>query len=128
MRIDKSTEYDDDHITVIKGPYFPTGGFLKGVYGIKQTYETGKGRVMVRGKTRIEKTRGNREQIIIEEIPYEVNKSNMVRRIDELNIDRKVEGITEVRDESDRTGLRIVIDLRKDADSEGILNYLRSEE
>src|SRR5690625_7487447 len=92
--------------------------------GIKQAYETGKGRVMVRGKTRIEKTRGNREQIIIEEIPYEVNKSNMVRRIDELNIDRKVEGITEVRDESDRTGLRIVIDLRKDADSEGILNYL----
>src|SRR5690625_35321 len=124
MRIDKPTATVDELMTVIKGPDFPTGGVLQGVDGIKQAYETGKGRVMVRGKTRIEKTRGNREQIIIEEIPYEVNKSNMVRRIDELNIDRKVEGITEVRDESDRTGLRIVIDLRKDADSEGILNYL----
>src|SRR5699024_5878264 len=66
----------------------------------------------------------HREQIVIDEIPYDVNKANMVRKIDELSIDRKVEGITEVRDETDRTGLRIVIELRKDANSEGILNYL----
>src|SRR5699024_8507048 len=82
------------------------------------------GRVIIRGKTRIEKLRGNREQIIIDEIPYDVNKANMVRKIDELSLDRKVEGIAEIRDETDRTGLRIVIELRKDADSKGILNYL----
>ncbi len=124
MKIDKPSVTTDDLMTVIKGPDFPTGGILQGVEGIKQAYETGKGRVIIRGKTRIEKLRGNREQIIIEEIPYDVNKANMVRKIDELSLDRKVEGIAEVRDETDRTGLRIVIELRKDADSQGILNYL----
>src|SRR5690625_3114634 len=123
MKIDKPSATTDDLMKVIKGPDFPTGGILQGVEGIKQAYETGKGRIILRGKTRIEKMRGNREQIIIEEIPYDVNKANMVRKIDELSLDRRVEGIAEVRDETDRTGLRIVIELRKDADSQGILNY-----
>src|SRR5699024_10715366 len=92
--------------------------------GIKKAFKTGKGRIVVRGKANIKKLRGGREQIVITEIPYDVNKANMVRKIDELSIDRKVEGITEVRDETDRTGLRIVIELRKGADSEGVLNYL----
>lgn len=124
MKIDKPSATIDDLMKVIKGPDFPTGGILQGVDGIKQAYETGKGRVILRGRTKIEKMRGNREQIVIDEIPYDVNKANMVRKIDELSLDRKVEGISEVRDETDRTGLRIVIELRKDADSKGILHYL----
>lgn len=108
----------------IKGPDFPTGGIIQGVEGLQQAYETGKGKIVVRGKAWIETLRGNREQIVIEEIPYEVNKAVLVKRMDELRIDRKVEGIGEVRDETDRTGLRIVVELKKDADSEGILHYL----
>src|SRR5699024_2805896 len=87
-------------------------------------YETGKGRVVVRGKAKIENIRGNKEQIVIDEIPYEVNKANMVKKMDELRIDRKVEGIAEVRDETDRTGMRVVVELKKNVDSEGVLNYL----
>src|SRR5690625_2467672 len=109
---------------VIKGPDFPTGGIVQGLDGIKQAYETGQGRVVIRGHAQIEKLQGNRKHIVIDEIPYEVNKANMVRKIDELSIDRKVEGIAEVRDETDRSGLRIVIELRKGANSEGVLNYL----
>lgn len=124
MKIDKPSATIDDLMKVIKGPDFPTGGILQGVDGIKQAYKTGKGRIVLRGRTKIEKLRGNREQIVIDEIPYDVNKANMVRKIDELSLDRKVEGISEVRDETDRTGLRIVIELRKDADSKGILHYL----
>src|SRR5690625_452619 len=124
LKIDKPTASVDDLMAKIKGPDFPTGGIVQGIDGIKQAYETGKGRVVVRGKVSIEKMKGNREQIVIHEIPYDVNKANLVRKIDELNVDRKVEGISEVRDETDRTGLRIVIDLRKDADSEGIINFL----
>lgn len=124
MMIDKPSVTVDDLMTVIKGPDFPTGGVVQGISGIKQAYETGKGRIVIRGKTKVEKMRGNREKIVIDEIPYDVNKANMVRKIDELNMDRKVEGIAEVRDETDRTGLRIVIELRKDADSDGILNFL----
>ena len=124
MKMDKPNVSVDELMTVIKGPDFPTGGIVQGTDGIKKAFETGKGRFIIRGNAWIETLRGNREQIVIDEIPFEVNKSNMVRKIDELNLDRKVEGITEVRDETDRTGLRIVIELRKDADSNGILNYL----
>lgn len=124
MKMDKPHVTVDELMTKIKGPDFPTGGIVQGKEGIKQAFETGKGRVVVRGKAEIEKMRGGREQIIVTEIPFEVNKANLVRKIDELNFDRKVEGIADVRDESDRTGLRIVIELRKDADSEGILNFL----
>ncbi|WP_117160809.1 DNA topoisomerase IV subunit A [Paraliobacillus sp. X-1268] len=109
---------------IMKGPDFPTGGIIQGVEGLKSAYETGKGKIMVRGRAKVEPLRGNREQIVIDEIPYEVNKAVLVKRMDELRLDRKVEGIAEVRDETDRTGLRIVIELKKDADSEGILHFL----
>jgi len=124
MKIDKPAVTVDDLMKVIKGPDFPTGGIIQGVEGIRKAYETGRGKIIVRGKASIESIRGNREQIVITEIPYEVNKANMVKKMDELRIDRKVEGIAEVRDETDRTGLRVVIELKKDAVSEGVLNYL----
>lgn len=124
MRIEKPGCAVDDVMTVIQGPDFPTGGIIQGVDGIKKAYETGKGRIVVRGKTDIETIRGGRKQIVITEIPYDVNKANLVKRIDEFRLDRKLEGIAEVRDETDRTGLRIVIELKREADAEGILNYL----
>ncbi|QQZ11246.1 DNA topoisomerase IV subunit A [Heyndrickxia vini] len=124
MRIEKPDCSIDDLMKVIKGPDFPTGGIIQGIDGIRKAYETGKGKIVVRGKTEIESVRGGREQIIVTEIPYEVNKANMVKKIDELRLDRKVEGISEVRDETDRTGLRIVIELKKDAHADGVLNYL----
>src|SRR5699024_7003328 len=124
LKIDKPNAGLDDLLKKMKGPDFPTGGIVQGIDGIKQAFKTGKGRVVLRGKASIEKIRGNREQIVIEEIPFDVNKANLVRKIDELHAERKVEGIAEVRDETDRTGLRIVVDLKRDADGEGILNYL----
>ena len=114
----------DKLMEFVPGPDFPTGGIIQGIDGIKKAYETGKGKVIVRSKADIETVRGGKQQIVITEVPYDVNKANMVKKIDELRLDRKVEGITEVRDETDRTGLRIVIELRKDADAEGVLNYL----
>ncbi|MBS4173014.1 DNA topoisomerase IV subunit A [Bacillus sp. FJAT-49736] len=124
MRIEKPECSVDEIMTVIKGPDFPTGGIIQGIDGIKKAYETGKGKMVVRGKTAIEDMRGGKQQIVVTEIPYEVNKANLVKKIDELRLDRKVEGISEVRDETDRTGLRIVIELKKDADAEGVLYYL----
>ncbi|HDG5481727.1 TPA: DNA topoisomerase IV subunit A [Staphylococcus aureus] len=121
---------DNPDITVnqlmkyIKGPDFPTGGIIQGVDGIKKAYESGKGRIIVRSKVEEETLRNGRKQLIITEIPYEVNKSSLVKRIDELRADKKVDGIVEVRDETDRTGLRIAIELRKDVNSESIKNYL----
>ncbi|KZN96662.1 DNA topoisomerase IV subunit A [Aeribacillus pallidus] len=108
----------------LKGPDFPTGGIIQGIDEIKKAYKTGKGKIVVRGKAEIEKIRVGKEQIVITEIPYEVNKANLVKKIDDLKYERKVDGIAEVRDETDRTGLRIVIELKKDADAEGVLNYL----
>lgn len=124
MKINRPNATVEDLMTKISGPDFPTGGIVQGREGIVNAFKKGRGRIVVRGKTAIKKMRGGREQIIIDEIPYDVNKANLVRKIDELHLERKVEGITEVRDETDRTGLRIVIDLRKDVDSEGILQYL----
>lgn len=108
----------------IKGPDFPTGGILQGLDGIKKAYETGRGRAMLRAKTEIEALRGGKSAIVVTEIPYEVNKAVLVKKIDEIRLLKKVEGIAEVRDESDRDGLRIVIELKKNANAEGILNYL----
>jgi topoisomerase IV subunit A len=124
MRIDKPTCTVDDLMTVLHGPDFPTGGIIQGKDGIKKAYESGKGKIIIRGKAAIETIKGGKQQIVITEIPYEVNKANLVKKIDELRLDRKLEGISEVRDETDRTGLRIVVELKKDADAEGILNYL----
>ncbi|HEK6441205.1 TPA: DNA topoisomerase IV subunit A [Staphylococcus aureus] len=121
---------DNPDITVnqlmkyIKGPDFPTGGIIQGVDGIKKAYESGKGRIIVLSKVEEETLRNGRKQLIITEIPYEVNKSSLVKRIDELRADKKVDGIVEVRDETDRTGLRIAIELKKDVNSESIKNYL----
>jgi len=123
-RMDKPSCTVDELMSVIKGPDFPTGGIIQGVDGIKKAYETGKGKIIVRGKAEIEEIRGGKQQITVTEIPYEVNKANLVKRIDEFRIERKVEGIAEVRDETDRTGLRIVIELKKDANAAGVLNYL----
>ncbi|MCZ0755145.1 DNA topoisomerase IV subunit A [Anoxybacillus sp. J5B_2022] len=124
MRIDKPNCTVDELMTVLHGPDFPTGGIIQGKDGIKKAYETGKGKIIIRGKAVIESAKGGKQQIVITEIPYEVNKASLVKKIDELRFDRKLDGISDVRDETDRTGLRIVIELKKDADAEGILNYL----
>lgn len=107
----------------VKGPDFPTGGIVMGLDGIKQAFQTGRGKVMVRSKVRIEQTR-TIQQIVIYEIPYDVVKSQMVKKIDEIRLNKKIDGLLDVRDESDRTGLRVVIDVKKDIDTEQILNYL----
>ncbi len=111
-------------MTVISGPDFPTGGIIQGVEGIKKAYETGRGKIIVRAKAAIEPIKGNKEQIVVTELPYEVNKANLVKKMDEQRVDKRLEGISEIRDESDRTGLRVVIELKKDVPAEGILNYL----
>ena len=108
---------------IVKGPDFPTGGIVEGIEGIKKAYETGRGKVIVKARTSFEETKG-KTSLIITEIPYEVNKSQLVRKIDEIRIDKKIDGILEVRDESDRDGLRIAIDIKKDSNKEVILNYL----
>lgn len=124
MRIENPAATVDELMTVIKGPDFPTGGIIQGVEGIKKAYETGKGKIVVRSKTEIETIKGGKQQIVITEIPFEVNKANLVKKIDEQRHDKRLEGIAEVRDESDRTGLRIVIEMKKEVDAHGILQYL----
>ena len=108
----------------VKGPDFPTGGIIQGIEELEQAYETGRGKVVIRSKTKIEPIKGGKSQIIITEIPYEVNKALLVKKIDEIRLNKKIDGIAEVRDESDRTGLQIVVELKKEANAEGILNYL----
>lgn len=122
--IDHPNAKVSDLMVYLKGPDFPTGGILQGLSGIKKAYETGKGKVVVRSKTRIEDLRGGKQQIVINEIPYEVNKAVLVRKMDEIRINKRVDGIAEVRDESDRTGLQIVVELKKEANANGILTYL----
>ncbi len=122
-RIDSPNCHLDTILDIVKGPDFPTGGVAEGIKGIRDAFTTGRGKVNVRCKYTVEGTK-NKRQIIITEIPYEVNKKNLVTKIDEIRIDKKVEGISEARDESDRTGLRIAIDLKKDANEELIINYL----
>ncbi|QOJ84880.1 DNA topoisomerase IV subunit A [Lentilactobacillus parabuchneri] len=114
----------DDLMQFVKGPDFPTGAIVQGIDGIKKAYETGHGKIVVRSRTSIEPLKGNKSQIVITEIPYEVNKAQLVKRIDEIHLNKKVDGISEVRDQSDRNGLSIVIELKRDVDSTGILNYL----
>ena len=122
--IDHPTAKVEKLMEFLPGPDFPTGGIIQGRDEIKKAYETGKGRVVVRSKTEIEKLKGGKEQIVITEIPYEINKANLVKKIDEVRVNNKVAGIAEVRDESDRDGLRIAIELKKDANTELVLNYL----
>jgi DNA gyrase subunit A len=121
---------DNPEITVaelmehIKAPDFPTGGIIYGMEGVREAFETGRGRIVVRGKTHFEETRTGREVIIVEEIPYMVNKSEMVRKAAELVNEKKIEGISEIRDESDRNGMRIVFELKRDAIPNVVLNKL----
>lgn len=108
----------------VKGPDFPTGGIIMGEEGIQEAYQTGKGRIYLRSKTEIETLRGGKQQIVITEIPYQVVKSRLVTSMENIRLEKKVDGIAEVRDESGRNGLRIVVELKKDADAQGILAYL----
>ena len=122
--IDHPSAKVDKLMEFLPGPDFPTGAIIQGRDEIKKAYETGKGRVVVRSKTDVEPLKGGKEQIVVTEIPYEINKANLVKKIDDVRVNNKVAGIAEVRDESDRDGLRIAIELKKDANRELILNYL----
>ncbi|HFI0159431.1 TPA: DNA topoisomerase IV subunit A [Streptococcus suis] len=122
--IDHPTASLDKLMEFLPGPDFPTGAIIQGADEIKKAYETGKGRVVVRSRCEIEQLKAGKKQIVITEIPYEVNKAVLVKKIDDVRVNNKVPGIAEVRDESDRTGLRIAIELKKDSDEQTILNYL----
>lgn len=122
--IDHPSAKLDKLMEFLPGPDFPTGAIIQGKDEIRKAYETGKGRVVVRSRTEIENLKGGKKQIVATEIPYEVNKAALVKKIDDARLNNKVPEIAEVRDESDREGLRIAIELKKDADEQTILNYL----
>ena len=122
-RIDSPNCRLDTILDIVKGPDFPTGAIVEGKIGIIDAFTNGKGKIIVRAKTEMVKEKG-KQQIIVHEIPFDVNKALLVKKIDEIRLDKKIEGIAEVRDETDKEGLRIAIDLKKDANSELILNYL----
>ena len=112
---------------VIPGPDFPTGGIIMGRGGIYRAYESGKGNIVVRAKTNIETEKSGRERIIVTEIPYMVNKAELVKKIADLAREKTIDGITGVRDESDQTGMRITIDIRRDSSASVVLNNLFKE-
>ena len=114
----------DDLMQFVKGPDFPTGGVILGRRGIYDAYHTGRGRIIVRAKTDIEEMSGNRQRIVVTEIPYMVNKARLIEKIAELVHEKTVEGISDIRDESDRKGMRIVIELKRDVNANIVLNYL----
>ncbi|MFI3260420.1 MAG: DNA topoisomerase IV subunit A [bacterium] len=122
-RIDSPKSTVSDYLDIVKGPDFPTGGILYGPSGAQDAFNTGRGRVIIKSKVEIVKNKG-KDQIVVTEIPYEVNKAVLVSKIDAIRIDKKIEGIAEVRDESDRTGLRIAVDLKSTANTTFVLNYL----
>ena len=122
-RIDSPNSRLETIMDIVKGPDFPTGGIVEGIDGIRSAYTNGRGRVVIKARTSFEEGKG-KLAIVITEVPFEVNKALLVRKIDEIRIDKKIDGIVEVRDESDREGLRIVIDLKKDCNKENVLNYL----
>ena len=122
--IDNPEMTTEDLIQIVQGPDFPTGGIIVGSEGIKNAYATGHGRIIVRGRHVIEESRSGKQQIVIEEIPYQVNKSSLVAKIAELVGERKLEGIRDLSDQSDRTGMRIVIELKKDVNPHTVLNNL----
>ena len=114
----------DRLIEIVPGPDFPTGGIILGRSGIRAAYHLGRGSVVMRGRTHVEQIRKNREAIIVTEIPYQVNKARMIEKIADLVREKRIEGISDLRDESDRTGVRVVIELRRDAMAEIVLNQL----
>ena len=123
LRIDKPKSTIDDILEVVEGPDFPTGGIVEGKDGIREAFETGKGKIVIKSKYTINKEKG-KNQIIISEIPYEVNKAALVKRINDIRIEKKIDGINEVIDSSSRGELIITIDLKKEADTDLIVNYL----
>ncbi|MCT4618138.1 MAG: DNA gyrase subunit A [Marinisporobacter sp.] len=122
--IDDGEATIEDLIKIVKGPDFPTGATIMGKEAIKEAYRTGQGRVVVRAKAEIEQTAKGRNQIIVTEIPYQVNKARLIEKIADLVRDKKIEGISDLRDESDRKGMRIVIELKRDANPNVVLNKL----
>src|ERR1700722_1597587 len=114
----------EDLIAIVPGPDFPTGGIILGRQGIRSAYHLGRGSIVMRGKVEFETLRGEREAIIVSKIPYQVNKAQMVERIGELVREKKIEGIAALRDESDRDGYRVVVELRRDAVPDVVLNQL----
>src|SRR5262249_13341506 len=114
----------EDLIQIVPGPDFPTGGIILGRAGIRAAYHLGRGSIVMRGKVEIETLRGDREAIIISEIPYQVNKATMVEKIGELSRDKKIEGIAALRDESDREGFGVVVEWKRDAMPDVVLNQL----
>ena len=123
--IDEDEVTDDDLMSVIKGPDFPTEGIILGIEGIKQAYKTGKGKITLRAETEIEEMTGNRQRIIVSSLPYQVNKANLIKNISDLSKEKKIEGISECRDESDRKDkVRVVIELKRDANPQVVLNQL----
>lgn len=121
--IDNSELSDDELLNHVKAPDFPTGGIIYGYEGVRDALLTGRGRVVMRGKAEIEEVQG-REQIIVSEIPYQVNKAEMIKKVAELVNDKKIEGISDLRDESDRNGMRIVFEIKRDAIANVVLNKL----
>lgn len=124
MLIDNPNASIEDLMTVLKGPDFPTGAYIMGKEGIRTAYKTGRGKITVRAVAEIEETKKGRYRIVVTEIPYQVNKAALVEKIAELVRDKKIEGISDLRDESDREGLRIVIEIKKDANPNVVLNNL----
>ena len=123
-RIDSPNCHEDSIYEIIKGPDFPTGGIVEGLDGIKSAFKTGRGKLIVTSKSEFQKNKG-KDQIVISEIPFEVNKALLVKKIDDIRFEKKLDGIAEVRDESDKdSNIRIVIDLKPGADKELVLNYL----
>ncbi len=123
--IDEDEVTDEQLMEVIKGPDFPTEGIILGLEGIKQAYKTGRGKITLRAETNIEEMSGNRQRIIVSSLPYQVNKANLIKAISDLSKDKKVEGISECRDESDRIDrVRVVIELKRDANAQVVLNQL----
>ncbi len=122
--IDKPDIIDEKLIEMVPGPDFPTGGIIVGTTGIKQAYKTGKGRVIMRGKVRVEDIKSAKQAIVITEIPYQVNKSSLIEKIAALVRAKKLEGISDLRDESDKDGIRVMIELKRDANSQVVLNNL----
>ena len=122
--VEEDNVTDEDLMTEIKGPDFPTGGIIVGKEGIRSCYTTGKGKIIVRAKTEIEEHGNGRYRIVVTELPYQVNKARLIENIADLVRDKRLDGISDLRDESDREGMRIVIELKKDANPKIVLNQL----
>ena len=123
MLEDRETDIEE-LLPIVKGPDFPTGGVILGTRGIEEAYRTGRGKIRVRGVTNIESMPNGKSRIIVTELPYMVNKARLIEKIAEMVRDKKLDGITDLRDESDREGMRIVIELRKDVNANVMLNKL----